>query len=214
MNAVFSLTPLPYAPDALVPVLSAETLNTHHGKHHKKYVDTMNELLASHEHGPFASLEEVVRHAHVQNERKLFNNAGQAWNHGFFWHCMTPDRSAPSGALAEAIDRDLGGLDALRGRFVEEGATHFASGWAWLVARGGKLEVLSTHDADTALTIDGATPVLVCDVWEHAYYLDHKQDRKGFLEAWFDRLADWRFAGAQYEAAVSGGEGWRYPAPS
>ena len=208
---MFPLTPLPYAPDALAPVLSADTLNTHHGKHHAKYVDTMNELLAKHEHGPFATVEDVVRHAHAHKEAKLFNNAGQAWNHGFFWQCMTPDYAAPEGALAEAIERDLGGLEALRTRFVEEGATHFASGWAWLVVRGGKLEVISTHDADTALVTEGATPVLVCDVWEHAYYLDHKQDRKGFLEGWFDRLANWRFAAEQYQAAISGGTGWRYP---
>lgn len=208
---VFPLTPLPYAADALAPVLSDETLKTHHGKHHAKYVDTMNALLAEHEHGPFSTVEDVVRHAAKLGEQKLFNNAGQAWNHGFFWSCMTPDHAAPEGPLAEAIERDLGGLKALRAAFVDEGATHFASGWAWVVVRDGKLEVISTHDADTALVAEGVFPILVCDVWEHAYYLDHKQDRKGFLEAWFDRLANWSFAASQYEAATGGGEGWTYP---
>ena len=210
---MFALPPLPYAHDALEPTISKTTMETHHGKHHKKYVDTMNEMLAKHEHGPFATVEEVVLHAGQRGEKKLFNNAGQAWNHGFFWESMTPDYAPPSGDLAAAIDRDFGGLDALKTRFVDEGATHFASGWAWIVFRGGKLEVISTHDADTALTGDGF-PILVCDVWEHAYYLDHKQDRKGFLEAWFDGLANWRFAANQLQAARGDGAGWEYPKPS
>jgi Fe-Mn family superoxide dismutase len=118
-----------------------------------------------------------------------------------------PGPAAPAGALAKAIE-DFGGLAALKQRFVEEGATHFASGWVWIVANGGRLEVISTHDADTPIARDGPVPVLVCDVWEHAYYLDHKQDRKGFLEQWFERLANWRFAEAQIA-----GERYRYPPP-
>jgi Fe-Mn family superoxide dismutase len=209
---MFTLPPLPYPTGALAPVLSEVLMATHHGKHHKAYVDNLNKLLAEAGESP-DSLEAVVRDS-AGKKQKLFNNAAQAWNHGFFWECMTPDYAAPAGALAEAIERDFGGLAALKARFVEEGATHFASGWAWLVAEGGKLSVISTHDADTAILRPGVTPVLVCDVWEHAYYLDYKQDRKGFLEQWFDTRADWTFAAGQYAAATGAGQGYRYPAPT
>ena len=193
--------------------MSSTTMTTHHDKHHAKYVDVMNDLLAKHEHGPFATLEEVVRHAADKGEKKLFNNAGQAWNHGFFWESMTADYAAPSGDLAQAIERDFGGLEALKTRFVDEGVNHFASGWAWIVLKDGKLDVISTHDADTALIHDGL-PLLLVDVWEHAYYLDYKQDRKGFLEKWFDTVANWRFAASQFKAGQEGGEGWTYPKPA
>jgi len=208
----FILPPLPYAADALEPTVSATTMNTHHGKHHQKYVDVMNELLATHEHGPFETVEAVVRHAAEKGEKKLFNNAAQSWNHAFFWQCMTPDYAAPGGDLAAAIEA-FGGLDKLKTRFVDEGANHFASGWAWIVWKGGAIEVISTHDADSALLHDGV-PLLVCDVWEHAYYLDYKQDRKTFLETWFDKVANWSFATSQLTAAKGGGEGWTYPAPA
>lgn len=205
---MYDLSPLPYSPDALSPVISGETMRTHHGKHHKRYVDVTNELLAGSDGQP---LEEVVAKAGRDAARKLYNNAAQAWNHGFFWSCMTPERSEPSGELARAIERDFGGLAGLRPRFVDEGSNHFASGWAWLVARAGRLEVISTHDAGSFDQMEGAAPILVCDVWEHAYYLDHKNDRKAFLEAWFDTLIDWRFVERQLQ--VGGGEGaWRYPA--
>jgi len=211
---MFILPALPYPTGALAPVLSDVLMATHHGKHHKAYVDNLNRMLAEAGESP-GSLEAVVRESAAKGEKKKFNNAGQAWNHGFFWECMTPEYAPPSGELAAAIERDFGGLDGLRARFVEEGATHFASGWAWLVAQGGTLSVISTHDADTAILKDGVTPILVCDVWEHAYYLDYKQDRKGFLEQWFDRLACWPFAAEQYAAAAAGsGEGWRYPPPT
>ena len=210
---MFTLTPLPYDVEALAPLMSAETLRTHHGKHHAKYVEVLNWMLAEAGRTP-ASLEDVVREA-GQGGGKLYDNAGQAWNHGFFWNSMTAaERAAPSGAMAAAIEGAFGDLDRLKTRFVEEGATHFASGWAWLVARGEALEVVSTHDAGSFDQLEGAAPLLVCDVWEHAYYLDHKQDRKGFLEGWFDQLADWRFAARQLQAAREGGPGWRYPPPA
>lgn len=207
---MFPLTPLPYEPDSLTPTLSAETLNTHHGKHHRKYVETLNELLAK-EGRAFDSLEAVIA---AYPEGKVFNNAAQAWNHGFFWACMTPDRADPDGDLGAAIDA-YGGLDRLKTDFVTEGVGHFASGWVWITAdRSGALKVISTHDAMNALSETADAPILVCDLWEHAYYLDHKQDRKGFLEAWFDRLANWRFAGEQLDAARAGRPGWRYPPPA
>lgn len=211
---MFILPALPYAAGDLAPTLSEATLLTHHGKHHAKYVETTNALVK--EKGlEGKALEALVAHARSAGEKKLFNNAAQAWNHGFFWECMTPSAGNPSSELQAALEKAFGGLDGFRGRFVPEGVDHFASGWAWLIARAdGSLEVVSTHDADTALLINGATPILTCDVWEHAYYLDFRNDRKAFLDAWFDKLLNWEFASSQYAAALAGAPGWRYPAPA
>lgn len=204
----FVLPDLPYARDALEPTVSGTTLDFHHGKHHKAYVDTLNTLLADKGETP-ASLEAVVTSA---GPGKLFNNAAQAWNHGFFWESMTPSPARPSGALAEAIEA-FGGLDALKEKFVETGVGQFGSGWAWLLWTDGKLAVAPSHDADNPLANGAGFPLLVCDVWEHAYYLDHQNNRKGFLTAWFDTLANWDFAAAQLAAAKGEGEGYKYPAP-
>ena len=209
---MFILPPLPYPADALAPVLSGVQMQTHHDRHHQTYVTNINKALAESGGDP-ESLEALVRKAAASN-KKLFNNTAQAWNHGFFWECMSPQATTPSSALAAAIDKAFGGMDAFKSRFVEEGAGHFASGWVWLVAQGGELSVISTHDAATPITEDEVTPILVCDVWEHAYYLDRKQDRKGFLEQWVARLANWRFADGQYAAALGDGVGYRYPAPN
>ena len=208
---MYVLPPLPYDPDALAPTISGDTLRTHHGKHHRRYVDAVNELLNGDASRP---LEDVVRDAGRDSPGKLYNNAAQAWNHAFFWSCMTPDRAPPSEDLLKVVGRAFDGLEGLRRRFVDEGANHFASGWAWLVARGGRLEVLSTHDAGSFDQLDAARPLLVCDVWEHAYYLDYKNDRQSFVEAWFDKVVDWRFVEAQLQAAQAGEPGWRYPPPA
>ena len=205
---MFVLPPLPYAEDALEPTISATTMQTHHGKHHKAYVDTLNTLLKD-AGASDASLESVIR----RSDGKLFNNAAQAWNHAFFWESMTPAASRPEGDLAKAIEAAFGGLAALKEKFVAEGVGHFASGWVWLVVQAGELKVISTHDAATTVTQDGVTPILVCDVWEHAYYLDYKNVRKEFLEKWFDNLANWDFAARQYAAALGQGDGYRYPSP-
>jgi Fe-Mn family superoxide dismutase len=212
---MFTLPPLPYAYDALSPVISDRTLKFHHDKHHATYVKTLNELLEK-KGGGASSLEEVIAGAAKASEAKLFNNAAQAWNHAFFWVSMTPDKSEPKGDLAGAIAEAFGGTDQLKTAFVKEGAGHFASGWVWLAAEAGgrKLKVLSTHDAEDLVTQPDLTPLLVCDLWEHAYYLDHQNDRKGFLEAWFDALPDWNFAERQLRAARGEGETWRHPAPS
>jgi Fe-Mn family superoxide dismutase len=202
------LPELPYAYEALQPTMSAETLRTHHDKHHAKYVDVANQLAG--EAGlEGRSVEEIVAEAEQRGLKKLFNNAAQAWNHAFFWDCMTPQRRDPGGELATAIGTAFGGLAELKAKFVQEGADHFASGWVWLAADGAELSVLSTHDGGT-LAHDPRTPLLVCDVWEHAYYLDYKQDRKTFLEAWFDRLADWEFAEAQFAAAQGRHQPWTF----
>jgi len=210
---MFKLPDLPYAYDALLPVMSDKTLHLHHDKHHATYVKTLNELLDKDARTP-ASLEDVIRDASRSGERKLFNNAAQAWNHAFFWAAMTPKFEKPQGDLSAAIDKAFGGLDELKKVFVTEGAGHFGSGWVWLVAeREGGLRVISTHDADDTLTHGDVTPLMVCDVWEHAYYVDFQNDRKGFLEAWFDALPHWEFAAYQLTAAKGEGDPWRYPAP-
>jgi Fe-Mn family superoxide dismutase len=210
---MFKLPDLPYASDALAPVLSDVQMRTHHDKHHAKYVENLNKILGDKGETP-SSLEEVVKAAAAGSDKKLFNNAAQTWNHAFFWECMTPQPTEPSGELAAAIDKAFGGLDQFKTKFVDEGTNHFASGWAWLIAKGPELSVISTHDAATALTEQGATPLLTCDVWEHAYYLDHKQDRVGFLNQWFDKLVNWRFVEAQYAASQGSGEGYSFPAPT
>lgn len=204
---MYILPELPYAYEALEPTVSANTLHFHHDKHHAAYVTALNGLLNGDDKG---SLEEVIKTA---APGKVFNNAAQAWNHAFFWDAMSPEKTAPGADLAAAITEAFGDLAALKTAFVTEGVGHFASGWVWLVSEGGKLKVISTHDAATTVTQDGVTPLLVCDVWEHAYYLDHQNNRKGFLEAWFDTLANWTLADSQFAAAKGAGEAWRYPAP-
>ncbi|MBU1376464.1 MAG: superoxide dismutase [Alphaproteobacteria bacterium] len=210
---MYALPDLPYGYDSLGPFMSADTLRTHHDKHHKTYVDKTNDLAAK---AGLAGrpLEEVVREAHKTGDKKLFNNAAQAWNHAVFWESMRPPGGdAPSGALLRAITDGFGDLASLKGAFVDEGANHFASGWVWIVTGSDGLKVISTHDADDTLIKEGLFPLLVCDVWEHAYYLDYKNDRKAFLERWFDNIANWAFAADQLAASDGKGDGFRYPAP-
>lgn len=209
---MFALPDLPYAYDALQPVLSELTLRTHHDKHHARYVTVTNELLAERAVRP-ERLEDVVRQASAAGDRKLADNAGQAWNHAFFWESMSATAGAPAGSLRAAIEARHGGVDLLRAMFLAEGAGHFGSGWVWLIAKNGEISVATTHDGATALELDG-TPLLVCDLWEHAYYLDHRNDRAGFLAAWWDRLVDWDFVSRQFDAAQGQGAAWRYPGPT
>lgn len=186
------LNPLPFAHDALAPTMSEDTLKTHHGKHHAKYVKTVNDMIAD---TPYAemSLDEIVLASHKKKETKLFNNAAQAWNHDFFWNSLTDDYASPPKKLAEAIERDFDSMDGFRKAFVAKGEGHFGSGWIWLIADGGKLSLVDTHDADTPL-VHGKTAILTCDVWEHAYYLDTKNDRNAYLTGFFTKLANWKGA--------------------
>ena len=204
------LPDLPYDYDALEPTMSAETLHLHHDKHHRTYVEKTNEL-ATQAGVDGKALEDIVREAHAKGARKLFNHAAQAWNHALFWQCMTPEARRPSAALKAALSEAFGSLEDLREAFVEEGSNHFGSGWIWIVTGGEGLQVIATHDADDTLIKEGLYPLLVCDLWEHAYYLDHKNDRKAFLGQWFDALANWEFAEAQLAAAEGKGDGFRYP---
>jgi len=211
---MFALPPLPYADDALSPAISARTLRFHHGKHHAGYVSTLNALLAA-AGGPLEQLEAVMARAAGDESVKLYNNAAQAWNHSLFWISMTPDRVSPGGELGEAIAASFAGLEGLRAAFVAEGVAHFGSGWLWLAVNpAGGLIVQTTHDARGLPGRLNLTPLLICDLWEHAYYLDHQNDRKAFLESWFDTLANWPFAAAQFAAARGEGLAWRHPAPS
>ncbi len=210
---MFILPDLDYAPDALAPIISKRTLEIHHGRHHAAYVKTANDLLAG-TGGASDSLETVIAKARDAGQAKLFNAAAQAWNHAFFWRSMTPRSEAPRGELMEAIDTTFGGLESLRSALIGEGVAHFGSGWVWLAAEGARgLKVMSTHDAEMPHADPNVTPLLVCDLWEHAYYLDHQNDRRGFLAGWFDSLANWGFAQAQF-AARGSSRLWRYPAPA
>jgi Fe-Mn family superoxide dismutase len=209
---VFNLPPLPYAVDALAPHMSAETFSYHHGKHHAAYINNMNAALKDRANAP-SKLEDVVALAVREKDQKLFNNAAQSWNHGFFWQSMAPKGGGePQGALKAAIDAAFGSTAAFREQFADKGAGHFASGWAWLVSdRNGAVSLIDTHDADTAITLDGVTPLIVCDVWEHAYYIDYRNERPRFLKAFAENLLNWRFAESQYAAAKSGAGGWVFP---
>jgi Fe-Mn family superoxide dismutase len=194
--AMFTLPNLPYTQAALEPHISAETMKTHHRKHHKKYVDTLNELVEGTAHQD-ATLDEILmatRSAREGKDRKIFNNAAQHWNHSFLWNSFTPDYDREAaGSVIGAIKKDFGSFAKFRTAFVEEGVGHFGSGWVWLVATKSALEIMSTHDADLPLA-HGKQALLTCDLWEHAYYLDYKSDRAGFLETFIDKLANWEFA--------------------
>ena len=175
----------------MAPVLSAETLQYHYGKHHRAYVDKLNKLVEGNALADL-SLDQLVR----GQTGALFNQAAQVWNHTFYWRCMSPDPVAPSAALVQLVERDLGSWAKLEETFKAAAAGHFGSGWAWLV-RGvsGKLEVLTTTNADNPLRT-GATPVLTCDVWEHAYYIDYRNERKRYIEAWWG-IVNWQFVAQQ-----------------
>ena len=191
----FELPALPYEKNALEPHMSANTFDFHHGKHHNTYIVNLNGMLDGSNLAD-ASLEDIIK-ATAGDPAKagMFNNAAQVWNHTFFWNSMKPNGGgAPTGELAAKIDSDLGGFDAFKDAFKAAGATQFGSGWAWLVVGdGGKLEVVKTPNAETPLT-QGKTPLLTCDVWEHAYYLDYQNRRPDFLAAFLDNLANWDFA--------------------
>ena len=206
---MFTLPDLPYGYEALQPTMSSETLHLHHDKHHARYFTVTNDILK--DRGNAGSLEDVVVKAAKDGEKKLFNNAAQAWNHTFFWNSMTPDKGQPDGGLAQAIAASFGGLEGLKAKFVEEGGAHFGSGWVWLAAdKSGALSIVQTHDGENLLTRD-LTPLLVCDLWEHAYYVDYRNDRGGFLKAWFDALPNWAFAAKQLAAAKGQGAVWKHP---
>ena len=185
----FELPALPYAKDALAPHISAETLEFHYGKHHQTYVTNLNNLVPGTEFEGL-SLEEIV----VKSSGGLFNNAAQVWNHTFYWHCLAPNAGGePTGALANAINETFGSFATFKEEFNKCAITTFGSGWAWLVKNAdGGLQLVSTSNAGCPLTA-GQTPILTCDVWEHAYYIDFRNARPAYLEAFWS-LVNWEFA--------------------
>ena len=190
------LPKLPYDLDALAPHVSKETLEFHHGKHHKAYVDKTNAMIEGTEFADMP-LEDIIRKA----KGGLFNQAAQVWNHTFYWNSMSPNGGGkPSGDLAAAIDRSFGSFDDFRKKFIESSMANFASGWGWLVKKDdGSLAIVQTDDADTPIAHSGTgKPLFTCDVWEHAYYIDYRNARPKYLEAWFDNLLNWDFAAKNF----------------
>jgi Fe-Mn family superoxide dismutase len=213
----FQLPDLPFARSALEPHMSAETLDFHHGKHHKAYVTTTNELIESDEKLSGASLIQVIKEAKRGNNSKLFNNSAQLWNHSFFWQCLAPaSGQKPDGKLAKLIEDGFGNAETLLTKLQEEAVNHFASGWAWLVLDRGALRITSLHDADTPIVHDGMIPLFTLDVWEHAYYLDYRNERPKFAEAVLKNIVNWDFVaenldGKGFSRADQEGEGARSP---
>ena len=188
----FTLPDLPYAKDALAPHMSAETLEFHHGKHHKAYVDKTNSVLAD-KGLEDASLLDVIKAAKDKGDKKLFNNAAQIWNHSFFWQCLAPAGSTElKGELKAMVERDFGSGETMLEKLATESAEHFGSGWGWLVLDNDKLKVTSLHDADTPAVHD-LVPLLTLDVWEHAYYIDYRNERPKFVKSVLDNLVNWDF---------------------
>jgi len=196
----FELPELPYAYDALSPYMSAETLEFHHDKHHKAYVD-MGNTLAEKAGLSGQSVEEVVK-ASYGKDQPLFNNAAQHYNHIHFWKWMKKDGGGKSlpGKLQTAFDSDLGGYDKFRNDLIEAGKGQFGSGWAWVAVKDGKLEIMKTPNGENPL-VHGGTPILGVDVWEHSYYIDYRNARPKYLEAFVDNLINWDYVLERYEAA-------------
>jgi superoxide dismutase, Fe-Mn family len=191
----FELPTLPYSTDALMPHMSPETLQFHYGKHHKAYVDNLNKLVPGTEFEKL-SLEDIIKKA----SGPMFNNAAQIWNHSFFWNCLMPNGGGePTGALAEEIKKEFGSFQAFKEKFTDTAIKTFGSGWAWLVKdKAGKLQLVSTSNAGCPLT-DGHKPLLTADVWEHAYYIDYRNDRAKFLGAFWN-LVNWKFVSQNFGA--------------
>ena len=194
-----TLEALPYQEDALAPVISVRTISFHYGKHHAGYVKTLNGLIAGTQYEGL-SLEEIVRTAAGRGDAAIFNNAAQTWNHTFYWNSLVPagKGGAPSAGLLAAIEAAFGSLDGCKAALADAAVKRFGSGWAWLVAEGGKVKVESTANADTPIVRSGAKPLLVVDVWEHAYYLDWQNLRADYVKAVVGSLLDWNAASRRF----------------
>lgn len=196
---MFKLPPLPYEKNALEPYISEKTLNFHYEKHHQGYVNNLNALI---EGTPLVtlSLEEVIKSSHGSSEKQaIFNNAAQVWNHAFYWHSLTPHPKAPSQFFLEKIIQAFGSFENFKNDFKQAAVSQFGSGWVWLVAnKEGNLGILKTGNAETPLTSD-QIPLLTCDVWEHAYYLDYQNRRPDYVDTCMAHLLNWEFAQENYE---------------
>ena len=196
MTGPFKLAPLPWNESDLEPAISARTIGFHYHKHHKTYVDTLNKLVKGTKYADMP-LESVVRDTHTardgSDEKKIFNNAGQVWNHDFYWNSLSPVETVLSGKLKQAIERDFGGAPGMIEELASAGKEEFGSGWAWLVSKGGKLGVEATPDAVSPMS-KGINCLIAIDVWEHAYYLDYQNERPKYLESVLKNLLNWDFA--------------------
>ena len=188
----FVLPDLPYAKDAFGSVISSETFDYHHGKHHNAYVVKTNELVAADPALAGKKLTDVIKAAKDSGNKALFNNSAQVWNHSFYWLGLSPQKQEPPGKLAELINEAFGSTDELLAKFKAEGVGHFSNGWAWLVLNNGKLEITSLHDADSPVA-HGMTPLLTLDVWEHAYYVDYRNVRPDYLDNVLKNAINWEF---------------------
>lgn len=194
INMAFELPALPYEKHELEPHISAETLEYHHGKHHQAYVTKLNALIEGTDYAD-QSLEAIIK----SSNGGVFNNAAQIWNHTFYWNCLAPNAGGePEGELAAAIAAQFGSFDAFKTQFTESAATNFGSGWTWLVKNAdGKLTIVNTSNAGTPLTEDGVIPLMTCDVWEHAYYIDYRNARPNYLKGYWE-LINWEFVSANF----------------
>lgn len=190
----FDLPPLPFAPDALEPVISANTLNFHHGKHHQTYVNNLNNLIKGTKFENNYDLEQII----MESDGGIFNNAAQVWNHTFYWDSLGKESRGPQGKLLQAIEKDFESFDKFKEQFAEAAAKLFGSGWAWLVSDAtGKLKIVQTSNAANPLT-DGFKPLLTCDVWEHAYYLDYQNRRPDYVKSFWD-IVNWEHVAARFQ---------------
>ena len=192
-----ALQKLPYSKDALEPAMSRQTVEYHYGKHHAGYVDKLNALIKDTEFADL-QLEDIVRESADFLDAAVFNNAAQVLNHDLFWQSMAPGASSPDGEFARAIERDFGSLDTLKEEFRFSALTLFGSGWVWLVSDSGRLRIITTGNAGTPL-LEGYDPLVVLDVWEHAYYLDVQNDRATYVDAFLDSLVNWAAVSDRYE---------------
>lgn len=193
-----TLPNLPYAQNALEPHISKQTLDFHHGKHHQSYIDKTNNIIDGTEWSS-KSLEDIVKAALKSKDQELFNNAAQVWNHSFYWQCLKPGGGGKAeGAIAPKIQAQFGTYAEFARQFKEAGTGQFGSGWVWLVSRDQSLEVVKTSNAETPLTA-GQKPLLVADVWEHAYYLDYQNRRGDYLQAFLDHLVNWDFVNSHLD---------------
>lgn len=195
-DSQYILAPLPYANDALEPVISANTLSFHYGKHHKTYVDNLNNLLKNNDLSG-KPLEHIIKATAGQMDKAaIFNNAAQVWNHMFYWHSLKPNGGGePSSILRQRIEASFGSVDACKKELAQAAVAQFGSGWAWLVLEGDRVNISKTSNADSPLTKD-SRPLLTIDVWEHAYYLDYQNRRVDYVNTILDRLINWDFAAA------------------
>ncbi|MDX9971789.1 MAG: superoxide dismutase [FCB group bacterium] len=197
--AAHVLPALPFPEEALAPVISANTLSFHHGKHHKAYVDNLNKLIAGTEFEDMPLEEIILATAAKAETAPIFNNAAQTWNHTFYWHSLKPGGGGePPAALKQAIESSFEGMDACKKQLAEAATSQFGSGWAWLVKEGETLKVVKTGNAENPMT-QGMTPLLTIDVWEHAYYLDYQNKRADYVNAVIEKLLNWDFAAANLE---------------